>query len=77
MRKLYENYHIFHFQKRIVSTETKYGTLKIIRFSCNILPYTTESKGMLENHQMFMQNITPHMLCGGGFPQFQKAIHAI
>ena len=39
MRKLYENFHIFHFQKQIVSAETIRGnTVHSITFDSHINP---------------------------------------
>ena len=42
MRKLYENFHIFHFQKRIVSAETIRGNMVFIVQQLKM--YTTSGK---------------------------------
>jgi hypothetical protein len=38
MRKLYENFHIFHFQKRIVSAETIRGNTVTVFLSELVMP---------------------------------------
>ena len=35
MQKIYENFHIFHFQKRIVSAETIRGNTVNVKSVCN------------------------------------------